>query len=511
MDRGQIYIVLFMTLLFLVLEVNCNDKPSGRKDVIVVGGGLAGMAAARRLLQEGNINVKVLEARRDRYGGRIWTRRDAADHVRGVDVEIGAGLLNTRAKDNRLIQLAEAFELQMESSGSIHVHFVDPDGGKKVYYGDNATDLYTTAFKIVAKALNNVKNINIDRPVRDVLLEAVDSAYTSENKLTHEQSAIGQIVGSFPAAILHNFSSLYYRVENDFGWDRIVVDGTSALIDRIVAGSGTEAPIKLELDNIVRNIKVDPERNKVLIRTVDRKQFIADSVVIALPIGVLKDTSVIFEPLLPAVWRKAVEDLGIGYSSKVVVGFDEAFWPKNVGTFNVFSEHATDGCLQTWTNAYRLSGNPYLIGNIFGQEAKLWETKPEKLKELVNLVLGDLFGIEKVNAHIMTTFLHSNWSTDEFVLGSVSYPRVGNIPSLWQTLQKPVCPYMYFAGAYTETISHVDSLHGAYNSGVRAAEQIIKGVCKKTKHSKKNKKSPKQDETLAKEDKKPSKDKKDEL
>lgn len=500
MDHGKIDIVLFMMLLFsLMSEMNCTDKPSERKDVIVVGGGLAGMAAARRLLQESNINVKVLEASRDRYGGRIWTRLAATDHARGVDVELGASLLNTRAKDNKLIQLAEVFELQMESSGSMHVNFVDEDGGKKVYFGDNATDLYTKAIKIVAKALNKVKEDKMDRPVRDVLLEAVESAYTSENKQTHEQSAIGQIVRSFPATLLHNFSSLYYRVENDIGWDRIVVDGMSALIDRIVAGSGTEVPIKLELNKIVRNIKVDHERKKVLIRTVDRKQLIADSVVIALPIGVLKDTSVIFEPPLPDVWKKAVEDIGIGYSSKVVVGFDEAFWPKDVGTFNVFSELATDGFLQSWTNAYRLSGNPYLIGNIFGQEAKVWETKPEKLKERVNLVLGELFGIEKVNAHIMKTFLHSNWSTDEFVLGSVSYPRVGNMPDLWQTLQKPVCPYIYFAGAYTETVSHVDSLHGAYNSGVRAAEQIIKHVCKK---SKKNKKSPKQDEKLAKEDKK---------
>lgn len=506
------FVTLLVTVVFAsFLIVSCEDKSNERKDVVIVGGGLAGMAAARRLLKEKNIDVKVLEARKDRFGGRVWTHRGAANHIRGVDVDIGAGLLNTKAKSNKLISLAEEFELQMANSGSLQLEFVEENSQKKVYFGDNATDLYSETFKIVIEALRKAKKAGVDRPVQDVLLEALDLTYKTETGLKYEQSTIEQIIRSFPAVVLQNFSSSLYAVENDFGWDKIVIDGMGELVDRIVAGSGTEVPVKVGLNKVVRNIQIDPKRKKVLIRTMDRKQVIADAVIVALPIGVLKSNNVIFEPSLPKEKKKALQDLGIGYSSKVIVGFENAFWPKDVGTFNIFSELASNGFLQTWTNAYRLSGNPYLIGTILGEEAKLWETKTEELKELVLLVLSELFGTETVKAHRITTFLHSNWSTDEYVLGSVSYPRVGNMPDLLKSLQEPVCPYVFFAGAYTETLSHVESLHGAYNSGVRAAEQFIKGICKKTKSSKKNMKQKNEKKTEVNKNSSKDKRKKDEL
>lgn len=481
MDLCKFIITILFTHIFLN-AVNAAENRSPHKDVVIVGGGLAGMAAARRLLREPNINVKVLEAQKKRYGGQIWTYREGLKGVKGVDVELGAMFLNTQDKNNRLLKLAEEFELKLANAGNLQLYFIDDAGNLTTYSGDTATQLYTQAFKIAMKALQDIKKQNIDRPVRDLFLDAVDSIYKSENKSYTEQSSVARIIMSLPTAVLHNFSSLLYEIEHDFGWDRVIVDGMDAFIDRIVAGSGTQSPIKIELNKIVRNIEVDNKRNKVLIRTVDRKQVIADAVVVAVPVGVLRKKDLIFDPPLPVAWYKAMRNIGIGYSMKVIVGFDMAFWPKEIGTFNVFSDLASDGFLQTWTNAYRLSGNPFLIGNIFGPEALVWEKRPDsELKELVVLVLSEMFGASTVNAHKITTFIHSNWSTDELTLGSLSYPSVGSSPDLWNNVQEPVCPYIYFAGAYTETMSHVDSLHGAYNSGIRAAEQIIQGVCKNLK------------------------------
>lgn len=54
------------------------------KDVVVIGGGLAGMAAARKLSNSPDkFSVKVLEARKERYGGRVYTKREYG--VRGND------------------------------------------------------------------------------------------------------------------------------------------------------------------------------------------------------------------------------------------------------------------------------------------------------------------------------------------------------------------------------------------------------------------------------------------
>lgn len=47
---------------------------------------------------------------------------------------------------------------------------------------------------------------------------------------------------------------------------------------------------------------------------------------------------------------------------------------------------------------------------------------------------------------------------------------------MWNILSKPVCPYIYFAGEYT-SLDGMLGAHGAYNTGVKAAEQIINGYC----------------------------------
>ncbi|KAH3850717.1 hypothetical protein DPMN_093190 [Dreissena polymorpha] len=483
-----------MSGMLTVLAKNGKDKKNEiqvPKEVVVVGGGMAGMAAARRLVKSKTVNVHVYEARKDRYGGRIWTNRDLARGVRGVDVDIGGMFLNNKAKNNPLVKLAEEFELETRNAGSLQVRIFDGKD-RKMYSGVNATDLYREAFQIIIKAMQNVhykSDISMSRLASEAIQMAYEQSDEAKTAPLFPREILEPLIRSFPTVMLQNFSSKFYDIQTDFGWDTIIVDGIGALLDRIVSGSsGLEPPLKVQLNKVLRNIQVDDKRKKVIIRTTDKKQVLADAVVIALPLGVLKSDALWFEPRLPEKLTKALDEIGIGYSGKIIVGFDEAFWPQEVGTFTACSDTAKNGFLQTWFNAYRLSGNPYLHGNILGDEAKVWETKPEtELKAAVLKVLGEMFGEDIVNARKVTSFVVSEWSTDEFVQGSVSYAKVGNTRDIWQTLQEPVCPYIYFAGAYTESIGHVDSLHGAYNSGIRAAEQILDNFCTKQAKSKSKK------------------------
>ncbi len=55
-----------LCVCLLVCSVQCVD-------VIVVGAGLSGLAAARTLCNDGRFNITILEARPDRYGGRVCT------------------------------------------------------------------------------------------------------------------------------------------------------------------------------------------------------------------------------------------------------------------------------------------------------------------------------------------------------------------------------------------------------------------------------------------------------
>ncbi|XP_052769701.1 uncharacterized protein LOC128209629 [Mya arenaria] len=475
-------LIITLTIFVEVYAANTNGTAPLAKEVIVVGGGIAGMAAARRLLQDKSYTVRVFEARKDRYGGRIWTDRSLGKTLKGVDVEMGAMFLNTRAKNNPLIGLAKKFELNTVNSGSVQIRYYNDKVGLKLFSGENATGLLAEAFGIMSKAIKNAKSSS-DSSVIQVTTKELQSWMENnadvKDKQGFDRNLLGPILNSFPAMTVHNFSSKLYDMNIDLGWDSILVDGVGALLDRIVSGSsGTELPVKVELGKVLRNIKVDNKKKKVLVRTADRKQVSADAVVFALPLGVLKTDEVWFEPRLPENKYQAIRDIGLGYSGKIIIGFDEPFWPKDVGSFIACSETARNGFLQSWFNAYRISGNPILHGNIFGDQARTWEIKSEnELKKMVLKILGEMFGSDVVNARKITVFQYSSWSSDEYIQGSISYPKVGNSKNMWKTLQEPVCPYIFFAGVYTEDDSHIDSLHGAYNSGIRAAEQILGNYC----------------------------------
>lgn len=61
-------------------------------------------------------------------------------------------------------------------------------------------------------------------------------------------------------------------------------------------------------------------------------------------------------------------------------------------------------------------------------------------------------------------------------LNFFSFP--GILPEMFDSLTKPVCPFIYFAGEYT-SLEHMNTAHGAYLSGIRAADQIISNYCAK--------------------------------
>ena len=63
--------------LLLMTSLVCAD------DVIIVGAGVAGLAAARYLIDKGDDSVMVLEANADRYGGRVWTNKAAISGANG--------------------------------------------------------------------------------------------------------------------------------------------------------------------------------------------------------------------------------------------------------------------------------------------------------------------------------------------------------------------------------------------------------------------------------------------
>ena len=99
-----------------------SQSVSNKKfDVIVIGGGVAGLAAARRL-QAQRATVLVLEAR-NRIGGRVWTDRSIA----GVPLDLGASWIQG-THGNPITTLARTFNARTSPTDFENIALYDYSG-----------------------------------------------------------------------------------------------------------------------------------------------------------------------------------------------------------------------------------------------------------------------------------------------------------------------------------------------------------------------------------------------
>lgn len=82
-----------------------------------------------------------------------------------------------------------------------------------------------------------------------------------------------------------------------------------SLAFRLLSGSIDEAPLYLNLNKVARQIKVDKERKKVVVRFLDGLQVFADIVVVAVPVSVIASGDLLFEPDLPKKYRLAAQEI----------------------------------------------------------------------------------------------------------------------------------------------------------------------------------------------------------
>lgn len=113
--------------------------------------------------------------------------------------------------------------------------------------------------------------------------------------------------------------------------------------------------------------KVVRRFNGVKVMVEDGRTFVADAAVIAVPLGVLKSNSIKFDPRLPDWKEEAINDLGVGIENKIILHFDNVFWP-NVEFLGVVAE-TSYGC-SYFLNLHKATGHSVLVYMPSGQLAR---------------------------------------------------------------------------------------------------------------------------------------------
>ena len=428
-----------------VLTSCCNkddDDESNGKTVIVIGAGISGLAAAKKLKENG-FNVIVLESQ-DKVGGRLCTNR-----ILGFGFDEGASWIHG-VTNNPITTLAQqagmnTFETVDESRKSYDV------GGVL-----RSTSTYDNAEDELYVILNSMMNSG----------NASQSFETVFNNL-HPIKATDRLwkfllstYVTFDTGDLNNLSSLLYNEGEEFGGaEKIATNGFDTIANFLANG------INIQLNQ--RVTKVDYSDGKVKI-THNGIISESDYVVVTVPLGVLKNNSIQFVPALPLAKQNAIQKVGMNCVNKFLLKWDTAFWddvqyisytPEIKDKFNYFVNvkkfHPSVNALMTFA---------------YANSARLTESMTDlEIIDEIMIHLRDIYGNSIPNP---THLLRTKWQTNENTFGSYSYTAVGTDMQHFDDLAEEVNDKLFFAGEHTEA-DYFSTVHGAYLSGIREADKII--------------------------------------
>jgi monoamine oxidase len=403
-------------------------------DVAIIGAGAAGLAAARTL--EGSpLSAIVLEAR-GRLGGRSHTTILQNDIV----FDIGCEWLHSADK-NAFVAIARDLGFEINTT-------LPRWREQSLNLGFPATDRedYLRAMEEFEARLEAASDLPEDSPASRWLEPG--------NRWNARIDAISTYVNGCE---LDGVSTYDFDAYEDTGINWRVCRGYGALI----AAYGASAPVSLD----TKVTMIDHSGPRVNITT-SRGIVTAGQVIVTVPTSLIANETVRFNPPLPGK-VEAAAGLPLGLANKVMLALAE---PDALPV-----DGQLYGTNRVGTGSYHLRpmGQPCISGFFGGSFARGFDEKgdgalsAQAIDELVALLGSDY-------RSKLSPIGESRWARDEFALGSYSHALPGHADAR-DALAAPVDDRLFFAGEATSP-NFFSTAHGAQESGVRAAKEVIAAI-----------------------------------
>ncbi|HSW93423.1 MAG TPA: FAD-dependent oxidoreductase [Gammaproteobacteria bacterium] len=420
------------------------------KKIIIIGAGMAGLAACTRLTELG-FDARILEAR-NRAGGRIET-----DYSLGIPFGKGAGWIHGD-ENNPMTALAKQFNAKMVPIDSDQITVFDKKG---LPVPPSEIEKFEVEFNA---CLDNAKKLACHETSDISLSAALDRLTPFEQMSALEQSLFDRKLKSIASYEGADAASLSARTYGDAkmwpGENCFLTTTYQPIIE------GLAKKCRIDLNTTVKAINY--HENQVEIVTQDTSMF-ADLVIITLPIGVLQKNSVQFNPPLPKNKLKAIQSVGMGLLNITAIKFPKLFWPEKQHAllFTEFDPSSTS----IFINLAPLMSQPVLVGYTGGESAFQLEKQPDE--EIIKKIMVNFRNHFTTDLPDPESFIITRWSEDPFSYGSYSYFKTGSTSADYDALAEPIGNKLFFAGEATCSTCP-STTHGAYLSGIREAERIRK-------------------------------------
>lgn len=419
-----------------------------QRPVIIIGAGIAGLAAAYKLMQA-KIPVIVLEAA-DRLGGRILT-----DQSLGLPISLGAQWLHG-LKNNPVAKLADGLGLHYKLQEFSNLLMFD----KK--YQPIPKEISTSFFAAMDSIVGLTEHYACKQP-QDISLLAASQGIRSTLQLdpvTHDLfDTLQHFWGLYHNTDIEQLSGRYWNQEESLpGGNHLLIDGFAPIVNQLAK--------KCDIRFNTKVTDICLTKNDIVVHTTQGK-FETEKAIITVSLGVLKRNAIRFEPELPANKQAALAKLDMGVLNSLVLKFPHAFWPKKVtGLF--FS--APTCTFQAFVNLQHFQQQPIMTARIAGKKALALEEQTDAV--WLDLVMKDLqnaFGSSIPNP---SAYLTTRWGQNPLTYGSYSYIPVGATSEDFLTLSQSIEDRLFFAGEATMR-QYPGTVHGAYLSGIREAVRLM--------------------------------------
>ncbi|KAH7923411.1 amine oxidase [Leucogyrophana mollusca] len=442
--------------------------------VLILGGGVAGIIAARTLHEQGIDDFIVVEGREE-LGGRLINLEFGAPGKQ-YTVEVGANWIKgTQVCDgsaNPIWELAKKHNVTTEPCDWF---------GSITTYDYNGYNNYLDVFNATVGAYTNATIAAGDRVAQqavDLNLQMGYAIIGSASKTPQEAASIyyqtdmsptetSWIASSWRHNFTYNpeaggFSNANEMSIDQRGLSTIILDEAKAFLQ----------PQQQLVNHTIGTIVYDEQG--VTVTTVNGTSLTADYALCTFSLGVLQHYDVKFEPTLPSWKVEAIQSMTMATYTRIYMQFPEHFW------FNTQMALYADrlrGRYPVWQNLDIegfFPGSGILVATVTGDYSLRVESMTnDQVQADVMDVLQTMYPNTTIPQPL--AFHFTRWNSDTIYRGSFSSWPASFVPGHSQNLRATVADRLWFAGEAT-SLKYFGTLQGAYYEGLNVAQAMAKCI-----------------------------------